>query len=531
MPNEAAQALVCRLWLRAKNCRTGDVLEEEQVQAAKKEDVLNALSQIAIKFRTRIGESLASVEQHDTPLPEVTTPSLEALKVYSTAWKVWHSTGPAASLPHIQRAIELDPQFALAHAFLGRAYSELWEPVLAAESSRKAYQLRNRVSDPERFFIMVPHDLDVTGDLEKAEQTAKTWAETYPRDVRPRGYLSLIDQELGKFETSVEDGKKAVALDPDFPPGYTNLTWAYVQLDRLPEAENTLRQASEHNVAFPEFLVIRYYIAYLRGDQAGMKREAAQSEANPDVGDWIFHAEACALAYSGHLQEARKKSRQAVDSARQAAHKRERAAMWEAGAAVREAFFGNAREARRYAAAALELSKGRDVEYGAALALALVGDTARSQALAKDLEKASEDTYARFNYLPTLRALWAVRRGDSLGAIEVLQITAPYELGVGSSATGLYGILYPVYVRGQAYVLAHRYAEAAGEFQRILDYPGVVFADPVGAMARWQLARALFMSGDTAKAKAAYQDFLTLWKSADRDIPILIQARTEYAKL
>ena len=228
MPNEAAQALVCRLWLRAKNCRTGDVLEEEQVQAAKKEDVLNALSQIAIKFRTRIGESLASVEQHDTPLPEVTTPSLEALKVYSTAWKVWHSTGPAASLPHIQRAIELDPQFALAHAFLGRAYSELWEPVLAAESSRKAYQLRNRVSDPERFFIMVPHDLDVTGDLEKAEQTAKTWAETYPRDVRPRGYLSLIDQELGKFETSVEDGKKAVALDPDFPPGYTNLTWAYV---------------------------------------------------------------------------------------------------------------------------------------------------------------------------------------------------------------------------------------------------------------------------------------------------------------
>jgi len=261
-----------------------------------------------------------------------------------------------------------------------------------------------------------------------------------------------------------------------------------------------------------------------------MQREAAQSEGNPDVGDWIFHAEACALAYSGHLQEARKKSRQAVDSARQAAHKLERAAMWEAGAAVREAFFGNAREARRYAAAALDFSKGRDVEYGAALALALVGDTAQSQALAKDLEKASEDTYARFNYLPTLRALWAVSRGDSSGAIEMLQIAAPYELGVGS-ATGLYGILYPVYVRGQAYLLAHRYAEAAGEFQRIRAYPGVVFADPVGAMARWQLARAFFLLGDTAKAKAAYQDFLTLWKDADRDIPILIQAKTEYAKL
>ena len=518
------------LWLRARNCRTGDILDQEQVQAAKKEAVLDALSQMATRFRTRIGESLTSVKQHNTPLPEVTTPSLEALKVYTTAWKVWGSTGPVASLPHIQRAIELDPQFALAHAFLGRVYSELWEPVLAAESANKAYQLRNRVSDPERFFIMVSHDLDVTGNLQKAEQTAKSWAETYPRDVRPRGFLSWIDQELGKFEKSVEDGKKAVALDPDFPPGYNNLAWAYVQLDRLPEAENALRQASEHGVSFPEFLVIRYYIAYLRGDQAGMQREAAQNEGNPDVGDWILHAEACTLAYSGHLQEARRKSRQAVDSARQAAHKEERAAMWEAGAAVREAFFGNAREARQYAAAALGFSKGRDVVYGAAVALALVGDTAQSQALAKDLERASEDTYARFNYLPTLRAVWAISRGDSSDALELLQIAAPYELGIGSNGTGLYGILYPVYVRGQAYLLAHRYAEAAAEFQRIRDYPGVVFADPVGAMARLQLARAFFLAGDTAKAKAAYQDFLTLWKDADRDIPILMQAKAEYAK-
>jgi len=198
---------------------------------------------------------------------------------------------------------------------------------------------------------------------------------------------------------------------------------------------------------------------------------------------------------------------------------------------VREAFFGNAGEARQHAAASLDFSKGRFVEYGAALALALVGDTAQSQALAKDLEEASEDTFTQFNYLPTLRALWALKRGDSSGAIELLQNAARYELGVGSNATGLYGILSPVYVRGQAYLQAHRYAEAAGEFQRILDYPGVVFTDPVGAMARWQLARAFSMSGDTAKAKAAYHDFLTLWKDADRDIPILIQAEAEYARL
>ena len=453
------------------------------------------------------------------------------MKAYSTAWKVWASTGPAASLPYIQRAIELDPQFAMAHAFLGRAYAELWEPALAAESANKAYELRNRVSDRERFFIMVPHDLDVTGNLEKAAQTAELWAETYPRDTRPRGFLSWIDQTLGKFEKSVEDGKKAVVLGPDLPPAWNNLAWAYVQLNRLPEAEDTLRRATERKVSFPEFLIIRYYIAYLRGDQAAMNREAAQSEGSPEVGDWIFHLEACTLAYSGRLQEARKKSRQAVDSARRVANKRERAGMWSAGAAVREAFFGNAREARQYAAAALDFSRGRDAVYGAAVALALVGDTTQSQALAKDLEKASEDTYDRFNYLPTLRALWAIGRGDSSGAIEVLQPAAPYELGVSGNGTGVYGILYPVYVRGQAYLLAHRYAEAAAEFQRILDYPGVVFTDPVGAMARWQLGKALALSGDTAKAKTAYQDFLTLWKDADRDVPVLKQAQAEFAKL
>jgi len=262
-----------------------------------------------------------------------------------------------------------------------------------------------------------------------------------------------------------------------------------------------------------------------------MQREAAQSEGNADVGDWILHAEACVLAYSGHLQQARTKSRQAVDQARQAAHKRERAALWEAGAAIREAFFGNVLEAKQHTAAALELSNGRDVQYGAALALAFAGDVARSQALAKDLEKATEDTYVQFTYLPTLRALWAVSHDDSSNAIDLLQTAAPYELAIPGSVTGIYGSLYPVYVRGRAHLLAHRGAQAATEFQRILDYPGIVFVDPVGAVARLQLARAFVMSGDTAKAKVAYQDFLTLWKDADRDIPILKEARAEAAKL
>jgi serine/threonine protein kinase/tetratricopeptide (TPR) repeat protein len=519
------------LGLRAKNCRTGEVLDDQQAQVAKKEDVLNALSQIAGRFRSRIGESLATVAKHDTPLAEATTPSLEALKAYSTALKLWFSTGQSAAIPHLQRAIGMDPQFAMAHATLGRMHGELWDPVLAAESARKAYQLRNRVSDPERFFIMVPHDLDVTGNLESARQTAEVWAETYPRDVRPHGYLSWIYQELGKYDKSIAEGNRAIDLEPDFPFGYVNLAWSYVQLGRLPEAENTLRRASEHKVAFPEFLIMRYYIASLRGDQAGMKREAALAEANPDVGDWAFHAEASVLAYSGHLQEARRKSRQAVDLAQQTAHKRESAATYDAAAAVREAFFGNARAARRYAAAALDLSKGRDVEYGAAFALALSADTARSQAIAKDLEKRAEDTYVRFTYLPTLRALWSLSHGDSSNAIELLQIAAPYELAVSGSGSGIFGNLYAVYLRGQACLLAHRGLEAAAQFQKILDHRGVVFADPVGVMARLQLARAFAMSGDSAKAKAAYQEFLTLWKDADAGVPILKQAKTEYAKL
>jgi hypothetical protein len=303
-----------------------------------------------------------------------------------------------------------------------------------------------------------------------------------------------------------------------------------LQLNRLTEAENTIRQASKHTVA-GEFKVMQYEIAFLRGDQSGMERVAAESERNPDLGDWIVHAEGCVLAFAGHLQEARKKSRQAVDSVLQATHKREHAATYDAGMAVREAFFGNAGEARHYAAAALDIAEGRDVEYGAAFALALAGDTAGSQALAKELEKASEDTYSRFNYLPTLRALWAVKRGDSSAAIESLEIAAPYELAPSGSGTGSFGTLYPVYLRGQAYLLAHRGAEAAVQFQKILSLPGVVGADPVGVMARLQLARAFAMSGDRAKSKAAYQAFLTLWKEADRNILILKEAQAEYAKL
>jgi len=520
------------LGLRAKNCRTGDVLDEEQAQAATKEDVLNSLSRIASKFRTRLGESLATVEKHDTPLAEATTPSLEALKAYTAAEKVHDSKGSAAALPLFKRATEIDPEFAMAYVWLGRMYADINESDLSTESTRKAWQLRARASDQERFSIAANYDALVTGNLETARQVCEAWARTYPRDARPHRLLSgMLNKSRGQYEKAMAEARKAIELDPDNGIGYYNFAVNHIYLDRLGEAEDILRRAAGRGLDIDEFVSLAHDIAFLRGDQAAMERAAALARGRSGGENWISNHEAFALAYSGHLQEARSMSRRAVDQA-QHAGLRERAGLWEVGAAVREAFFGNLSEAREKAMAALELSKNREVEYGAAFALALSGDSTRSQALANDLEKRfPEDTSIQFSYLPTLRARLALNHGDASKAFELLQAAVPNELGAPrSSLEGHFGALYPVYVRGQAYLAAHQGAGAATEFRKILDHRGIIVSDPVGAVARLQLGRAFALSGEKTKAKAAYQDFLTLWKDADPDIPILKQAKAEYAK-
>ncbi|MGA8151330.1 MAG: protein kinase [Terriglobales bacterium] len=521
------------LGLRAKACSTGDVLAEEQVQAARKEKVLNALDQIARKFRTRIGESLTTVEKHNTPLAEATTSSLEALKAYSAGMKVEFATGAVTALPLFRRAIEIDPKFALAHAHLGLMYSNIGESALSIESTTQAYQLRDHASDREKFFITAMYDRQVTGNLEKAYQTLALWEQTYPREVLPPSLLSgFSSQGLGKYAESIEEAKRAIGLDPDFTPAYVNLAYSNFYLDRLGEAENALQRASERKLETPELLLLRYYLAFLRGDTAGMEQAVTRAKGKPGAEDWITHSQALALARSGQLQRASGMSRRAVDLARQAGQP-ETAATYEAGAAIAEAFFGNAAAAKRGAVAALELSKGRDVEYGVAFALAEAGDFARSEVLANDLEKRfPEDTSVEFNYLPTLRALFALNHGDSAKAIDLLQVAVPHELSVSAIAFfGLFGDFYPAYLRGQAYLAARRGAEAAAEFQKILDHRGLVSADPIGALAHLQLGRAYALSGDKAKSIAAYQDFLALWKDADLDIPVLKVAKLEYAKL
>ena len=521
------------LGLRAKNCRTGDVLDEEQVQAARKEDVLNSLSQIASRFRTRVGESLSTVQKLSTPLEEATTPSLEALKAYSAAWKIHASSGDAPALSLFQRAVEIDPKFAIAHAFLGRTYGDLGESDLSAQSTARAYQLRDRTSDREKFFITATYEQQVTGNLEKAKQTFELWTQTYPREIRPHGLLSgQIYPVLGEHEKAIEEAKKAIAIDPGFIFPYANLATSYQFLDRFDEAEATYRLASERKVEFPDLLIQRYDLAFLRGDKAEMDRAVAQCQGKSGAEDAISYHEALVLAYAGRLREAKKMSGRAAELAQQAGE-RERAALFDTGAALWEAFFGNVAAARRGAMAVLQISKGRDVEYGAALALARSGDSSGAQALVNDLGKRfPEDTSVQIRYLPELRALLALNHGDPPKAIELLEVSVPYELGVPLSwFSGSFGVLYPAYVRGEAYLAAHQGAEAAAEFQKVLGHRGLVASDPIGALAHLQLGRALVLSGDKTKAKAAYQDFLMLWKDADPGIPILQQAKAEFAKV
>jgi tetratricopeptide (TPR) repeat protein len=521
------------LGLRGKSCRTGDLLDEEQVQSPRKEDVLNGLSQIASKFRTRAGESLATIQTHATPLAEATTPSLEALKAYSAAVKVFSGDDEAASVPLFQRAIEIDPKFAMAYAFLGRVYGDLGESILSAETTRKAYELRDRASDAEKFFISASYEVQVTGNLEKARETCELWAQNYPRDVDAHTMLSaFVHQPLGDFEASVQQAEKAIEVDPDFFPGYFNLAETYVLMGRLADAEHTLRRAFDRKLESPFLLIQQYQIAFLNADRAAQERVVALGRGKPGVAEWISDQESLALAYYGHLQQARNVSRYATDLVRQSG-RRESAALFSAGAAVREALFGNASEARRNVMAALQLSKGRDVEYGAAFALAMVGGTSQVQRIVNELEKRfPEDTEVRFAYLPELRALLALNQNQPSKAIEVLRIAVPYEMGAPMSSTfGFFGSLYPAYVRGKAYLATRQGSEAATEFQKILDHRGVVINDPIGALAHLHLARAFVLTRDFAKARNAYEDFFNLWKGADPDIPVMKSAKAEYGRL
>ena len=521
------------LWLRARNCLSGDVLGQEQAQAGTKEEVLDALTRIAVQIRARLDESLSTIREQSTPLEQATTSSLEALKAYTAARNAVYARGMATAIPHLQRAIAIDPQFAMAQAELGFYYWNMGQTDLGAEYVRKAYEHRDRVSERERLFILFLYDRQVTGNLQKELETLESWVQAYPGDFLPLGLLGgWGTRGTGLYERGIQSSEQALGINPDLTPALGNVIELNICLGRFAEAAAALQRAAERKLEIPLFLVNRYYLAFLTGDEAGMKREIDRARGNLEAENWMSHNQALVLARSGQMRNARIRWQHPIELALQAGD-REKAAIYQAALAVCEAHLGNGDRAKEGARAALELGKGRDVEYAAAFALALSGDLSGSQSLSEDLAKRfPEDTPVQFEYLPTLRALLALHDGEPSVAIERLQTALPYDLAMpGTQFFAKFGGLYPAYVRGQAYLQAGRGREAAAEFQKVLDHRGIVLADPIGALAHLQLGRALVLLGERDRARSAYADFLTHWKDADPDLPVLKEASAEYAKL
>jgi DNA-binding winged helix-turn-helix (wHTH) protein/tetratricopeptide (TPR) repeat protein len=519
--------------LHATNCNTGEVLYTEQVQAARKEDVLHALSTVASNLRSRLGESISSIRSLDTPLDEATTSSLDALKAFSESARVENESGSAAAIQLAQRAVELDPKFAAAWAILGRLYGDLGQEKSSAESTAKAYEFRDHASDHERFFIVASYEMQVTGNLEKAEQTCETWAQVYPNDAGSYGFRAgLILRVFGQYDKAIENAEHLVGIHPDFAMAYHFVALNDIALGRYKDAQRIGERASARNFKIPYYALDQFRLASLTGDEAAMQRVVTMAAKMPGSEDMIAGQQASSFASHGQLEKARAVSAGAITFMVQSG-RREAAARAESGSALREAFLGNRDQAKRLALAALSLSKGRDAQYGAAFAFALSGDSIKAEALASDLEKRfPEDTSVRFHYVPTLRALVALDRHDATKAIELLQANIPYELGSPqSSFSGFYGVLYPVYVRGMAYLMMHRGNDASTEFRKVLDHPGIVANDPIGALAHLELGRAYVQSGNSVGAQAAYKDFLALWNAADQDLPLLKQSRLEFARI
>lgn len=507
------------LGLRARSCSTGEELDMEQVQFSRKEDALASLSQIANKLRARLGEPGSSIKNHDTPLAEATTPSLEALRAFSHALKVFNSSGSGNAIPLFKEATELDPQFAMAYVWLGRMYADFDEESPAIESTRKAYELRARASDRERFSIDVSYDLIVTGNLTRAKETCEAWKQMYPRDTYPRAFLSgIILPAFGQYEAGLEEGRKTVEIDPDFVLGYRNMVFNAVALNRLQDAESALQSAATRKLFLPGFITDSYRIAYLKGDSEGMKRAMIAAPTNP----WLITYEANALSDQGHLAAAREMSVRAISLARKTS-RHDTEAQLELAAATREAFYGDPHLAADQAREANKLSSVKGVEYGAAFVLALTKNSAEAAKLTADLaSRFPDDTVVQSDYVPTLQALLALNQNQPDKAFELLKFTKPYELSQP---------LHPIYLRGQALLTTGRASEAAVEFEKISSHPGIVLNDPLALMARLQLCRAYALMGEKAKARSAYDALLKSWNSADSVFPLKAQVLREYAKL
>ncbi len=519
------------LGLRAVNCSTGSSLAKVQTTVDNKEQVLKALDENAIKLRQKLGESLSSIEKFGTPVEQATTQSLEALQFYSLGRRMMVRKGDyLAAVPLYQKAIAADENFAMAYASLGTAYHNLGEKSLAAENAKKAFDLRQQVSEPEKYYIESHYHHYATGNLDESRKVYELWAQTYPRELVPTANLGVVYQSLGQYDKAAEEFHQALRLAPDDALTYSNLVISYICLNRLKEAGATAAEAQAKGYDSGDLHLYLYELGFLQHDAAKMAQQVTWAGGKAGQESILLYFESNTAAYSGQLNKSRELSRQAVASAVLAGEK-DRAAGAEATMALSEALLGDKAGARKRATAAAAQSNGRDGQFAAALALALTDDSAGAQAIVETMAKHfPEDTIVQFNYLPALRAQLALNRNDPAKAVEALQAAAPYELGIAGSTTFSTN-LYPIYVRGEAYLAAKQGALALAEFQKIMDWPGVVMNEPIGALAHLGLARAYLLEGDPVKTRTAYQDFLALWKDADPDIPILKEARAEYAKL
>jgi tetratricopeptide (TPR) repeat protein len=508
--------------LNALNCQSGATIASQQVEAGSKEQVLDALGNAAVKLRGKLGESLSSIQKFDVPIEQATTSSLEALKAYNLGIEERRKGHEIEAIPFLQRAIELDPNFALGYVVLAVAHINLGEIEKATEYSDKAFELRDRVSEREKLEVTAEH-WQMAGDVTKAIDAYNLWKQTYPRDWIPPHNQANVYLVIGEYAKAIEDEQDAIHLAPRQPRTYTVLGLAYRGLNRFAEAKATFEKALAQQLDFAYTRAGLYGIGFIEGDAVAMRGVTEWAKGKPEESDVSF-LEAQAEAFSGKLGRSRALTQHAIDVAGRY-NLKDTASRLEGMGALTEAEFGNYHKAEEEAAAALRLTQNRYSMPLAALALALSGASGQAQAvIAESAKRFPSDTLLSRVSLPTASAAIELGRDDPARAVELLRPTSPYELGLTADFA-------PIYVRGLAYLRAQNGAQAAVEFQKILDHRGVDPISPLYALARLGLARAYVLSGDKDKSRVAYQDFLALWKDADPDIPVLKQAKAEYPKL
>ena len=513
------------LILNALNCASGETLATAAAEAPDKDHVLGALGKAAEELRGKLGESLASIQKFNTPIEEATTSSLEALKAYSLGTQARATQGEEPAVPFFKQAVALDPNFAIAIATLGQVEANLGDREVGAEYTKKAYALRDRASEAEKFYIDSHYYDNVTGDTEQSIQVYQLWTQTYPRDSIPFNNLGVGYAQLGQWEKSLPAARQAHQINPDESIAFVALAGSYIGLGRFDEAKATIDQGLSQKLDVPNFHRLLYALAFVQNNPPAMERELSiLASKGPEATAISYLLAAQTEAYGGRMEKARGLFERAR-TAFEANHGNEAAAQALAMLAMSEAAVGDAAGARRDAEAALAINSSVHVKMNAADAFARAGDAGRAEALVAEIAKERpSDTLANGYELPTIRATLAINSNNPAKAIELLQTAIPYDL----SSTHA---MRSTYTRGNAYLALHKGSEAAAEFQKIVDHPGVVLNGMTGALAKLGLARAYAVEGDAAKARVAYQDFFALWKDADPNIPILVSAKSEYAKL